>query len=215
MRVRLDYLQVDGFRGGNRFFLGYSGSAPTVANCNSLASDIATAWQTDIASLVPAAWSLVEVDVLDIATDSGNSGNAAVSYAGTRSGDALPAQCAANIEYNIARRYRGGKPRIYMPIGVMTDLQNQSEWSNSMVTSIEAGWNSFMSAVQALTVGSMGTLTHVNLSYYKGFTNIVNSSGRERAVPTYRAAALVDTVTGYAAKVQVSSQKRRRSATTY
>jgi hypothetical protein len=60
----------------------------------------------------------------------------------------------------------------------------------------------------------MGTLAHVNLSYYKGFTNVTNSSGRERAVPTYRDAALVDPVTGYFGKAIMGSQRRRRTSTT-
>jgi hypothetical protein len=61
----------------------------------------------------------------------------------------------------------------------------------------------------------MGVLAHVNLSYYKGFVNVENSSGRERAAPTYRDSALLDPVTGYVVKQVVGSQRRRRTATTY
>lgn len=215
VRVRLDYLQSDNFRGGNRFFLSYSGSAPTVANCNSLAADVATAWNTSLAEMFCTNWSLQEVDVLDIANDSGNSGNSVTAHEGTRSGDAMPAQCAFNIEYQIARRYRGGKPRIYLPLGVFTDLVNQSTWSDAMVTEANSQWGAFMAAITGASVGAMGTLTHVNLSYYKGFTNIENSSGRERAVPTYRSAAVVDPVINYLPHNEISSQRRRRAATTY
>jgi len=73
----------------------------------------------------------------------------------------------------------------------------------------------FMAEIEALSVGAVGALGHVNLSYYQGFKNITNSSGRERAVPTYRNTALLDVVQGYAAKSVVGSQRRRRTSTTY
>lgn len=215
VRIRLDFTQVDGLKGGSRIYLSYTGSAPSPANCNTLASDVASQWGTAFNGLVPAAWGLTEVDVLDIATDSGHFGSWTGNQTGTRTGDALPANCAMNIEADIGRRYRGGKPRVFLPLGVMTDLVNQSQWQESFAAAAGTAWGDFIAAVEALSIGSMGTLQHVNLSYYKGFTNITNSSGRTRAVPTYRDSALVDVITGYAPKQVVGSQRRRRSATTY
>jgi hypothetical protein len=78
---------------------------------------------------------------------------------------------------------------------------------------VNSGVAAFFSEIEGLSVGSMGTLQHVNLSYYKGFTNITNSSGRERAVPTYRTVATHDNVTGYSAKAIIGSQRRRRTST--
>jgi hypothetical protein len=198
---------------GSRFYLSYSGSAPSGANCTTLASDIAAAWQANFPGTLPSTWALTEVDVLDIATDSGLSGQWTGSHPGTRSGTPLPSQCASNVEFGLARRYRGGKPRMYVPPGCTGDQQDAGHWESAYVALFTASVSQMMTAIEALSVGSMGTLAHVNLSYYKGFTNITNSSGRERAVPTYRSAALVDTVTGYSGKAEISSQKRRRVAT--
>lgn len=214
VRVRLVYNQSDGFEGGNRFYLSYSGSAPTAANCATLAADVEAAWVANCAAVINEDWALVEVDVLDIATDSGLSGQWSGSESGTVSGTPLPAQCATGIEYDIARRYRGGKPRIYLPPPTQTQLLNPSTYTSGFQSTAGGVVADFFAAIEADTVGSMGTLDHVNLSYYKGFTNITNSSGRERAVPTYRATALHDAVEGYAAKARISSQRRRRSATT-
>lgn len=214
VRVRLIYSNGAGLEAGNRFYLSYSGSAPTGANCTTLASDIATAWNTDIAPLVSGDYDLVEVDVLDIATDSGLSGQWMGSHAGSRAGTGLPNQCATNIEFGLSRRYRGGKPRIYLTGGVETDQADGSNWNSTYIDAVNAGVAAFFAAIAALSVGAMGTLAHVNLSYYSGFTNITNSSGRERAVPKYRAAALVDSVTGYFCKREISSQRRRRTSST-
>jgi hypothetical protein len=154
------------------------------------------------------------VDVLDIATDSGASATETVSHAGGDSSGTLVANVAVNVEFNIARRYRGGKPRMFLPPPGDDALASIDKWTTGFVGDVNTGMSGFFSAIEALTVGSMGTLAHVNLSYYKGFQNVTNSSGRERAAPTYRSSALLDTVTGYACKAVVGSQRRRRTATT-
>jgi hypothetical protein len=214
LRVRLVYDLGSGLDAGQRLYFSYSGSAPTGANCTTLASDIQGAWSSHLAALISADLSLTEIDVLDIATDSGLSGQWSGSVAGSRSGTPLPNQVCTNIEFNIARRYRGGKPRTYLPAGLLADEATNESWSSAYITAVNAGFAAFISEVEGLSVGAIGTLAHVNLSYYKGFTNIVNSSGRERAVPTYRSVALVDTITGYSTKALMGSQKRRRSSTT-
>lgn len=214
VRVNLGYTHTEGLEAGNRFFLSYSGAAPSAANCVTLATDIAAQWATNLESLVSPDWTLNLVDVLDIATDTGNSGSDAPSNSGTRSGNTLPWQIATNVQFEIERRYRGGKPKIYLPGGVNTDTTDGSKWNSAYVDAVNTGIAGFFAGIAGLTVGSMGTLAHVNLSYYQGFKNITNSSGRERAVPQYRTAALLDTVTGYFCHALQSSQKRRRTATT-
>jgi hypothetical protein len=214
VRVRLIGEDPNANDWGVRFYLSYSGSAPSGANCTTLAGDIATAWGAHLNSLLSANALFNEVDVLDIATDSGFSGQAAPATAGGRSGTSLPAQVAANIEYGIARRYRGGKPRSYFPFGVDADMANVAQWTTDFVDEETTDIEAFFTAVEALSVGSMGTLKHVNLSYYKGYTNVEIPGQRARAIPTYRATALHDDITGYFPKRELSSQRRRRTATT-
>lgn len=214
MRCQLTWTNVDGTLASSRFYLSYSGSAPTAANLNTLATDIANAWNTDLAVVASVEWSLTEVDILDITTETGASGLAHVNFAGTVSGAQEPAQVAINVEYKIARRYRGGKPRIFLPPAGVSQTVDAAHWQPSFVTQVNTQVAAFFAAVEAFAVGSEGTLQHVNLSYYKGFTNVTNSSGRTRAAPKYRDQALLDTVTGYSCKSELGSQKRRRTATT-
>ncbi len=215
VRIRLDYTNSDGFTGGSRFYLSYSSSAPTAANCNTLATDVAVAWSDQLASLVSDDWILSEVDVLDIATDAGASGHYTGDNAGTNGTPAISAATAINVEYDIARRYRGGKPRMFLPSPVQAAKLNDSQWTSDFIGDVNAGMVSFFNQLAALSIGAMGTLAHVNLSYYAGFTNVTNSSGRTRAAPKYRATALVDSVEGYACKAVIGSQRRRRTATAF
>ena len=96
LRVRLSGTDTAGNTWGTRFYLSYAGSAPTGANCVTLAGDIEAAFASDLASLMGAAYTLTEVDVLDIATDSGLSGQWTGTETGTRSGSNFPAQVCTN-----------------------------------------------------------------------------------------------------------------------
>lgn len=215
LRVRLDYTNTDSTEAGSRFYLSYAGASPTGANCTSIASDIATAWGTDIAPHVNGEYALTEIDVLDIASYSGLSGQWTGSISGTDEASAMPAQCATNVEFDIARRYRGGKPRMFFPPPGSGNMLNGGKWAAAFITAMNAAVANFFAAVSGIDVGAVGTLGHVNLSYYSGFTNVTNSSGRTRAAPKYRPAALLDAIDGYATKGTIGSQRRRRTATTY
>lgn len=216
VRVAVDYLDNSNLKSGGRFYLSYSGSAPTAGNCATLASDVATAWADNIVDLFTNNWALVEVDVLDIATDSGSSGQWSGTNTGTLSGTSLPSQCASNIEFGIARRYRGGKPRMYLPPGGDAQLVNASSYSSSFVTALHDGMAGAFAQIEALSVGSMGTLAHVNVSYYQGYRTRTTGGGQTTFAPKYRTgAAVVDTIESYIAKTTVGSQRRRRTSTTY
>lgn len=214
LRIRLIYTQADGFEGGSRFYLSYTGSAPTGAACVSIATGVANAWNTDIAGLVNVDWTLTGVDVIDITTSSGASGVVTVSHPGTRGGTPLPAQVSTNVEFNIARRYRGGKPRMFFPPPDTADTLNPSTFNSTFVSGMNGAVGSFFADVVTNSTPYVGSPEIVLLSYYHGFTNITNSSGRTRAVPTYKSTATLDFVESYSTKARMGSQKRRRSATT-
>ena len=152
--------------------------------------------------------------MLDIATHAGNSGVWIGSHEGTRAGATPPFQVCFNLQYLIARRYRGGKPKGFFPFGTVTDYQSPVAWEPALVATVQNNFALFIAALAASSFGSFSTVAHVSLSYKSGFTNVANSSGRERANPTYRPAALVDPVIGYRGHVTFGSQKRRRTSTT-
>jgi hypothetical protein len=217
VRCRLDYTQLDGALGGSRFYLQMATGGPTGANCTTLAGDIESAWASHLAPLITADWALTEVDVLDITTNTGASGYWTGSTAATRSGAAVPANCATNVEFNISQRYRGGKPRMYLPPGADADLLNTRQWGSSFVTAVNSGMGAFFTALEGLSIGSIGALSHVVLSYYHGWnTNTPPWRGPGyKYPPKYRTQAIPYAVAGYACKAVVGSQRRRRTAATY
>lgn len=103
---------------------------------------------------------------------------------------------------------------MFLPPGNGADSSDENVWNSTYLNAVNTDFPEFMAAVEALSPGSIGVLDHVALSYYSGFTNITNSSGRIRAAPKYRATALVYPVTGYEAKQVMGSQRRRRTSST-
>lgn len=213
LRVRLDYIVSEAL-GGSRFYVLFTGTRPSGAVCTTIAGLISTAWADWIKPMVGGANALKEVDVLDITDDLGAFGIDSTEVIGSRAGETVPNQVAANTEFDLGRRYRGGKPRIFWPAGVYADEADDSHWTSGFVTEMNAASVGFFAQVSAISTGGTILSSHVNLSYYRGFTNIENTSGRMRAAPTYRAVALQDVVTGYATKTVLGSQRRRRTATT-
>lgn len=213
IRLRLSYSNSDGFLGGNRLYFQYSGGPPTTTDLGSVATEVATAYTADLADLVHQDWTLDEIDVLDIATDSGNAATHDVSIVGGYTGAELTSNTAVNIEFGISRRYRGGKPRMFAPPPGQGALQNAGTYLVAFQNQWNSGIESFMTAVLGGSYGSITLQHHINLSYYAGFKNVTNSSGRTRAAPTYRTTAKSDIVTGYQTKQVVGSQRRRRTAT--
>jgi hypothetical protein len=203
---------------GNRFFLSYSGSAPSPANCTTLAGDIQAAFVTHLTPLMGTNYELVEVDVLDLGSDIGASGQNNTTSTGTRSGVNLPQNCNTNVELGIARRYRGGKPRIYFPFGTETDQASTATWTTTYIGTVNTDVAAFFAALEALSVGSMGTLAHVNISYYKGKDTNQPPAGKWRGPgykypPLPRATPLFDTVESYICKATIGSQRRRLTST--
>lgn len=214
LRVRLSGTDDSGNTWGTRFFLSYAGGAPSGADCIAIADDISTAYANHLVPLTAVSVALTEIDVLDIATRSGLSGQWNGNAPGSASGGDVPIQVSQNVEYGIARRYRGGKPRGFWVTGTDTDILNQSHWTAAWVTTVQAAMVAFFAEVEAISQGAVGALRHVNLSFYQHSTVFIKSGGRAQNLSVYRPIALHDNITGYFAKQLMGSQRRRRTSTT-
>lgn len=209
---------------GVRFYLNSTGTPPfAAADLAALNGEISTLHHTTLAPLFSAVFTLIEIDVLDITTPMGAGSTITYSDPGVRSGNTLSDNCATNVEFQIATRYRGGKPRMYLPPGVSTDLVSASQYESSFVSTVKTNVQDFFSSLTAYTHGGLTGLSHVLLSYYDGVDKNTPSDtppGTWRGPgykypPAYRSPTAVSfPVTGYDPKQTVGSQRRRRSSTT-
>lgn len=217
IRVRTIFSSGGSGELGSRFYLNYEGGAASGADLTTLAGDIEAAYAAHMVGLWAVNFTLIEIDCLDITTEMGNAGTWTGSLAGSRAGATLPDQCCTNVEFDIAERYRGGKPRIYLPPGVSTDLATVSTYNSDFITLVNEDVAATFAEITALSIGSLGTLTHVLLSYYK---SVYKTSPPWRG-PGYKYPAAYRTpnalsfnIRGYSCKAIIGSQRRRRTAVT-
>ena len=198
----------------NRFFLRYTGTAPSDGDLDGwITTVVEPAWNTNLKSLYNADTHLVEIIVEDLTSATAGVGDEAFSVAGTRSGSTLPAGVALVLSSVIARRYRGGHPRMYLAVGVGDDLQTTQTWTSAFMTAVLTGWDAFTTALFTTPPGSTSSLVPVNVSYYQGFHAFEYPSGRWRNIPTVRGGgagpAVVDLVSNWKVNPKVASQRRR------
>lgn len=193
-----------------RFYLAYTGPAPTVAQLNTFATAVSTEWATHMLALYNAAIHLVEVDVTDLDSVSGAVGSNTTVVAGTRAGTANPQALAALVNFHIARRYRGGKPRVYLAAGVAADQASTSQWTAAFQSALVTAWNQLIAACVAAPWASATITGQINVSYYAGFTVVTNPvTGRAKNVAKLRVTPVQDTVTAVTVNLVFASQRRR------
>lgn len=195
----------------NRMHLKYTGSGPANADCTALAASIYSAYMSQFASNMPSLWTLESVTVTDLASTSGGTGVHVASTPGTSPNGENPAHTAALFNHHIQRRYRGGKPRSYMAIGTITDLLNAQQWKSASITSMSNAFNAFVGNLKALTWTGGNVTDFVSVSYYEGFTSVVDPiTGRTRDVPKVRTGTIpVDSIASSSMNPNLGTQRRR------
>lgn len=212
IRVTIEWGPSDTNTWGSRFFVSYTGGPPTTADLNSFCTAVFNAYASDLMTRAGSTIFLQAVYCLDLSSDTGNEGSHSGSVAGSLSGAALPEDACCLVNFTIPRHYRGGKPKIFLPPATASELANDTDWSSTQVTDVNAGWTSFMTTVTGETYSSFSAAAHVNISYYSGFTNHLDSTGRYKVIPTKRATPLVDLVSAHNLRGLIGSQRRRRTS---
>lgn len=191
------------------FCMAYTGGPPDTAQLTSMAGACQGAWATHLAALLASTYELETVTVVDLANPSVSPGFNGSAVIGTRSGTPPPLSIAALINFGVNRRYRGSKPKIWLPYGVDGDVASPSQWSSSFVSALDAAWSDFTTELESYSGGG-GTLTgQVAVSYFSGKTTNPNPTGRARFVPTPRGTPLVMLVDSVLTRVTPGSQRRR------
>lgn len=189
----------------------YSGLPPTVAQIDTFCASFNALTAAEWPLVLSPGTSYLGIDVVDLSSPTSASGAASTSVSGTRSGTILSASAAVLVHYPIARRYRGGKPRTYLPWGTSDDLLNRNVWSNAALVAFNTTWTAILAAVPAAgPIGGAALVSQAVVSYY-GPPNrfITSSTGRVRTVSTVRATPVVDLIPGFTMSPKVASQRRR------
>jgi hypothetical protein len=201
------------FTHGNGSFslkFAYSGSTPSAGDLTTLAGVISTAYAGTLAGLLASEFALIKTEVLDLANPGHPAGINETVVDGTRSGTPAPNQVAALMDFTIGRRYRGSKPKAFMPFGVESDFATPIQWTTDFATEVDSTFGNFVDDIGGTTFGGSTVGTQVSVSYFDGKTVNPNPSSSRRFVPTPRGTPVVDPVLNAQLRVLFGSQRRRR-----
>lgn len=183
---------------------------PTQAQVTNHASVVATNWGSYLAPHHETTTALTEVTATDLSSSTGPVGIWSGNKPGTETGGMLPANVCLLGNFAISRRYRGGKPRVYIPAMTTTDLQDEKHWIIASLSSFQVSWNGFMAAIKSDLQSWAPSAAHCNVSYWSGGSWVTNPSGRPIWRPTPRPGGpLIDAVTAVTFNPIIGSQRRR------
>lgn len=168
-RCELQYTVTDESGGhvpANIFYLSFGMAGVTAAELVTLATSIATNWNGNIAPLVHSDCALTQVTVTMI-DGTETQGIWTGSHSGTNGTTSLmPPSVAACVSWQIARAYRGGHPRTYLP-GMAQGNMVGTGWNlftAAYATAVADDWDAFLLSVNTLTIAggsvSMGTVSY-------------------------------------------------------
>lgn len=195
-----------------RLYFAYTGTTPT-------ASSLAAMAAANFASIAGqhAIWvetyALTGITMEDLSTTSGAFGEHIASQPGSRAMAAFGNTCVL-INAAITRRYRGGKPRVYVPWLGTADITDAQTWDSTELAAAQTAWNAVIADVIANSSGGTTLTESVNVSFYSGFTSVLNPiTGRTKDVPKVRTGAIpVDVISSWSCNPKIGTQRRRVGA---
>jgi hypothetical protein len=192
----------------NRIFIQYAGTL-SIADLTTWLGTVATKWGTRFNAILSSDFTLNNVLGTDLSSASAPQVAVSTTQTGTSAAAPLTGGSALVIRFKISRRYRGGHPRFYfggLPGGM---LSNSGLWIGANLTAFVNAFSGFITDIETAPPAAMGALTHVNVSYFAGFTNKTFPSGRVHPVATLRGSPTVDPIIAYSGNPLAASQRRR------
>jgi len=196
----------------SRVHFAISGTAPSAADCVTIATGVRSAWSAHLASRMTSNKSLRSVTVTDLTTATGARGVNATPVPGTEGGTPQPRGTGMLFVFGIARRYRGGKPRVSLPLGSAGDIDSSGIYVPATIAFFNPPVVDFLNGITGLTGGGCTVGAQVNVSYVAGHTWTMDARGNWHREPTYRGTPVVDVVTSVTMSSRVATNRRRNRA---
>ena len=169
-------------------------TAPTNTNMQELADQCFIDYCTNL----PLNWSNGFTATSCITEDLSSSPALPGSHVGSATGtssSSISAGTAMLVKHIIARRYRGGHPRTYMPPPGSGSMTDDDRWTTAVVTAQQGYFDDFIGTLLGHSFTANTLDAYVNVSYYSG--------GSLRVTP------VVDVIAGSIVVRTVATQRRR------
>lgn len=209
IRVTLHTQALGGAVALTRFHQAYT-SAVSAVDATTLCGTLASSWNTRLAPITGLNYTLIATQILDLGSDTGVDVVVPVSHVGTAVANGVPAACCFIMSAHVAKRYRGGHSRVYIPGMYFPDLADVNTWSTTFQGTVSTAWTGIISDLQTSPPAGVGALSSVTVHQYS--SNLADFGGiapSTKKPPWPLANPVTYPVTGWSSNPQVGSQRRR------
>jgi hypothetical protein len=180
-----------------------SGGTRVRADLNTFMSAFIAAYHTHLLVVCPPEATIGELDAV-WQTGAGTvlAGSATASFAGTAAAAVADVEACQLINWAIGARYRGGKPRTYLPGVPAAHIVNGKQLDGTWRAAVAGNASDFLTAVEAITAGAITTTQLGTVSFF-------TAGGSEDVPPTYRTPPVFEPYLSAGARLIIASQRRR------
>jgi hypothetical protein len=191
-----------------RLFFDYAG-ALSLADAQTWVNAMKTAWTAHLTTDQIPSCILQFVELTDLSSSVSPQVFTTGVEAGTSGHTEGVNGLALLVKHKIARRYRGGHPRSYLPGFPSSVMSGTDAWDPTALATWQTHYNSFISDCLTMVPVAAAPATQVNVSYFSGNAPvIINNRARNR--PTLRAGGPVtDNILSNQLLGTPASQRRR------
>lgn len=195
-----------------RKFFQYGGVLST-ADAQTWITAIAAAYATRMAAIISNQVSENLAVLTDLSSTSAAQAQDSTVRAMTNANPIGGNGTAVIIKDKIARRYRGGHPRTYIPGWPIANMGTAGQWGTAAQALLLTDWNAWIADIIAAVPAAAAPATEVSVSYFQGFTVVTPVGRRAKNVPSLRVGGpVIDAVLSHAV-VPVPGSQRRRNET--
>lgn len=206
-------IRVKGTVGPNQWaivnhFSNGTGSAWTQAQVNALANVGRSAWLNRLVQHTTSNFKVADVETVDL-TDTGDRSaiQTGTPVGGSLAGAPMGIGTSVMINFNIAKRYKGGHPRIYLPPMSTTECPDGDVWTGAALDAYKLAYDNWVSDVLAgLVSAGISAPLHVVPRYLYSYSY---DDKRHKVVKTRTGPNGAPQVIGTLASSQVRTQRRR------
>jgi hypothetical protein len=165
------------------------------AQATQIATGVLNAYNSNVTLSLSPVVIVDSCDATDLTSTSGGVGTHTNAVTGSGTTGTPSANTCCLVKHVIARRYRGGHPRTYLPPMGATALLSSNTWQSGGVSVLQTNFNAFITGALGTTVTGNTIAAHVNVSYYSAHV--------------LRSSPVVDLISGSIVESMVATQRRR------
>lgn len=185
------------------------GGAYTVPQLQSMITAFANISWTSFLAEWPATTDMTSLTGVDLGVTNPAEYTGALGLTGTAPGEQDGASCFL-INYSSSARYRGGKPRTYLPGFTSQQQSSPNSWAGTAVTAGITAWGNAMAAMAA--GGASAGVSGCVQCYPRYLYSIVDVPSKHKYLRTRTALDTVVPITGHSGNPLIKTQRRRLRA---